>query len=127
RYRFPMVRATWLAKAVTEIHREFGSLRSLLGETHATSELRRKLVARVAGMGPKQASMFLRDIGVAKDVAIIDSHVMRFMDIVLGDPVDTRRIGRITTYEMHEMTLSRYATYWRVGMSELDRAIWAVM
>jgi len=127
RYRFPTARAAWLADAVIGVYATHGALTTMLRSTADPWELRRQLVASVPGVGPKQASMFLRDAGIADHLAVIDSHVAKFMVIVFQRRVAPCNLGRLAGYETHEAYLAAHAREWHVTMRQLDRAIWATM
>ena len=55
------------------------SLRELLGECGDARSMRKLLVDSVRGIGFKEASHFLRNIGLGEDLAILDRHVLRVM------------------------------------------------
>ena len=77
-------------------------------------------------MGYKQASMFLRDIGVAKNLAIIDRHVldyMRALALVSSIP----NVLSVPLYRKCENALADYTAFLGYPMALVDRAIWLVI
>ena len=78
-YRYPTKRANYVYKSGLIIRERYGSLRNLLFESDNIDELRTEIVRNLPGIGMKEASMFLRNIGYSYRVAILDRHVMRFL------------------------------------------------
>ncbi len=85
--------------------------------------LRCWLVKNVKGLGMKEASHFLRNIGY-NGVAIIDRHILRFMfveGLFDGKPKTITR----KQYVLLEERLKKYAEKEGLSMEELDLLIWA--
>src|SRR5690348_7599644 len=61
--------------------------------------LRRRLVADIPGLGPKQTSMFLRNVGTSYDLAILDTHVARFMRLQGTLQVNVTQLRTLPAYE----------------------------
>jgi N-glycosylase/DNA lyase len=85
-------------------------------------ELRRLLVARVRGLGWKEASHFLRNIGY-RNLAILDRHILRNLvrhRAILSMP------GTLTParYLMIESRFARLAAAAGITMDELDLLFW---
>ena len=125
RYRFPKTRTSQLAHA-REVLADV-PLSAQLGRNGAAKQLRQSLVADIPGLGPKQASMFLRNIGRSYDLAILDTHVLRFMDMQELLPLDQARIGTMAGYERAEQIVLDYASALGYPAGYLDWAIWATM
>lgn len=53
------------------------SIKDFLNQFNSSREAREWLVKNVKGLGYKEASHFLRNIGFAKDLAILDRHILR--------------------------------------------------
>ena len=80
------------------------------------------------GIGPKQASLFLRNISYCKDLAIIDSHVIDYMKLMkLNEDIDSQIIAKKNQYLMNEQILLSYADDREKTLATLDFAIWIVM
>jgi N-glycosylase/DNA lyase len=124
-YRFPRVRARQLASVRDELmHRP---LVERLVAFDDAKELRQHLILSLAGLGPKQASMFLRNTGTSFDLAILDTHVLEYMAIqdLMADVVP--RVGTIAGYERLEQMVVAYADSIGLRAGYLDVAIWATM
>lgn len=124
-YRFPKIRAHQLTKARNTLAGQ--SLSQWLCITSDPKCMRQKLVINISGLGPKQASMFLRNIGKSYDLAILDTHVIRFMNmknLLHTKPVN---IGTLSSYERVEKIFVDYADTLGCPVGYLDLAIWATM
>ncbi|OKO67467.1 hypothetical protein [Bradyrhizobium sp. AS23.2] len=126
RYRFPQMRARQLALSWQAINDQ-GGLCNLISDTQDIHELRRWLVTHAPGLGPKQASMFLRNIGVTYRLAILDRHVLRYMDIVGLDASLFKAPNSLSAYRTRELVLEEHAKEAGHRLGLLDWAIWIVM
>lgn len=124
-YRFPKARSKQLAQVRNALARM--PLDARLSESKAAKYLRKSLVEDIPGLGPKQASMFLRNIGRSYDLAILDTHVLRFMDMQALLPMDQARINTVRGYEKAECIAVDYAETLGYPAGYLDWAIWATM
>lgn len=127
RYRFPQRRADQIASTFCLVRDSFGSLSELLNHYADAVSVRSWMVKNMQGVGPKQASMFLRNVAVSYDLAIIDRHVCQYMDVI-GLADGNLSVATIREYEESEAKLRAYAT--RVmgcQLGVLDWAIWIVM
>ena len=125
RYRFPQSRARQLAKARDAIAAR--TLTERLSSSCGPQNIRRQLIADIAGIGPKQASMFLRNTGISYDLAILDTHVLHYLHIkkiLSGDQV---KVSTLSAYEKIESTVIQYADSLGYPVGYLDLAIWATM
>jgi N-glycosylase/DNA lyase len=124
-YRFPKTRAHQLARARDAVAKRCLSER--LSDTCDPKQMRQRLVAEISGLGPKQASMFLRNIGKSYDLAILDTHVLRFMDMQNLLCLEHRNIGTVPAYERTERIVVDYADALGYPVGYLDWAIWVTM
>jgi N-glycosylase/DNA lyase len=119
-HRFPQARAGY----IVESRRLHGRLGSIVESYVNGSDAREWLVENVKGLGYKEASHLLRNIGIL-DVAIIDRHILRFL-------LDKRLIGEIPKslnrrkYMEIERLLSSIATKLGLSLGELDLYIWYI-
>jgi N-glycosylase/DNA lyase len=127
RYRFPNIRANQIAAAFCAIREESGSLAELLDRYRDPRRARVWLVANVAGVGPKQASMFLRNGAGSYDLAILDRHVLQYMRMIELCVVTNSDVTTIRSYERCETELRRHAKSLGYAVGLLDWAIWIVM
>ncbi|MFC0104511.1 8-oxoguanine DNA glycosylase [Sphingopyxis terrae] len=125
RYRFPVARAAQLAATHQAVIDEAGGLVSLLDSFVDAGVARRWFVTRAPGFGPKQASMFLRNVGYSYDLAVLDRHVLNYM-LALGLTQD-RPPGTLTNYRRWEAQLTDHARELGYPVGLLDWAIWIVV
>jgi N-glycosylase/DNA lyase len=126
-YRFPKSRARQLAAARSVVAREASGLSDLLAKFTDAIQARDWFVQHTPGIGPKQASMFLRNIGVSYDLAVLDRHVLTYMATLgLADP-SVVHVSGMRQYCRHEATLRAHAACLGHPVGLLDWAIWIVM
>ena len=127
RYRFPNTKANYIARTLRSIYSNGKSLKGYLQSNVSSFEARRLIIKLATGIGPKQASLYLRNIGFTDDLAILDTHVLKFMHLCEMINCYKKSISSIKTYEIIESELRKYAQQydWRLG--SLDLAIWIVM
>jgi N-glycosylase/DNA lyase len=126
-HRFPNARPQYIVTTRDYFRANFGmALRKRLRSFHDPFERRDWLAQekQVKGLGYKEASHFLRNIGV-KGHAILDKHVMRCLaELGVVDssrPPQTRR-----KYLELEQELIRFAKDIRVDFDELDLVLWSM-
>lgn len=124
-HRFPRARTSQLTRAREALTRV--PLSARLANDAVPTHLRKSLVADIPGLGPKQASMFLRNIGKSYDLAILDIHVLRFIDLLDLFPMEDARINTVKGYERTERIVIDYADSLGYPVGYLDWAIWATM
>lgn len=124
-YRFPALRARQLDKLRTVLQNR--PLRTRTALRGGISAMRAELTGELPGIGPKQASMFMRNVGISYDIAILDVHVLAFFNRLGLLTIDTARIGTLRHYEAAEDVAKTYAEArgFRTGL--LDWAIWITM
>ena len=125
RYRFPNVKSRQIATAQREIAQLDGGLKALIAGDSA-EETRRRLVACVPGLGLKQASLFLRSVDASVDFAILDVHVLRYMNCIGLVRTPPKSLST-ELYLVFESILVHYAQRLGCSVGHVDRAIWAVM
>lgn len=126
-YRFPRSRAVQLAATCNMVRQHSGTLGALVKGFDDASGVREWLVAHAPGLGPKQASMFLRNAGISYDLAILDRHVLHYM-VELGLGAGTVGVGGgLARYRQREVALRSHAQQFDCPVGILDWAIWIVM
>lgn len=126
RYRFPDSRALQLASSIFEVRRYSDGLGNLLNSFDDVELTRGWFVKHAPGLGPKQASMFLRNVGVSYDLAVLDRHVINYMMIV-GLTADPTPVRRMADYRRDETILRDHAADFGLPVGLLDWAVWIVM
>ncbi len=126
-HRFPIARPRYIVSTRNYFHSDCGmALRKRLRSFKDPFERRDWLAQekQVKGLGYKEASHFLRNIGV-KGHAILDKHVMRCLAEVgvidSAKPPSTRR-----KYLEVEQQLIRFARDIGVDFDELDLVLWSM-
>jgi len=116
-YRFPNTRASYIAAARKHIKGLDGRIKSSCSGT----ELRDWLVKNVKGLGMKEASHFLRNVGF-EDLAIIDFHII---DVLVRHRL-IRRPKTLTRsrYMEIEGVLRGLADELGMSLAELDLYLW---
>lgn len=127
RYRFPFCRARQLASAHSVITTTNSSLCNLLSSFPNAEQARAWFVANVPGLGPKQASMFLRNTGLSLDLAILDRHVVRYMSALGLADGDRATLSRLEDYRLIEERLRAHISTTGSQVGLFDLAIWIVM
>ncbi len=127
RYPFPFARANHLCRSMEAIYGCGGSLREILINSKEPFVARLNLVSTLTGIGPKQASLFLRNIGYANNLAILDTHVLRYVawnQIVSDKPTQLRTLE---SYRRVEEAFCLHAYELGFSVTHLDLAVWVVV
>ena len=99
------------------------SLKQLL-RTHSPFDAREWLVKNIKGLGYKESSHFLRNIGLGKDLAILDRHILK----------NLKRYGAISrvpaslsrkAYLGIEREMKRFCKKIKIPLDELDLLFWS--
>lgn len=127
KYRFPMMRAKQICLTRTTLRDQGVDLAELVFQGRAAKLLRKELTSLIYGLGPKQASMFLRNVGRTYELAILDRHALRYM--VLQDLIPPLRSNSLSfmQYELIERAMEDYATGLGYPVGYVDWAIWITM
>ena len=125
RTRFHNHKAAYLVRARERFFPESGPvLKATLDAFRDPTEARTFLVAEVDGLGLKEASHFLRNIGRGEDLAILDRHILR--NLVRHRVI--ARLPRTLTpkrYLVIEARLRRFAATVGVSVGVLDLLWWS--
>lgn len=117
-YRYPKSRA----KYIVEARKIYDEIWRIVNSGKDTMEIRRWLVENVLGLGFKEASHFLRNIGF-KNIAIIDKHILRVLrrhGLIEREP---RGLSK-SKYLDIEKILLRIAGKLGISPAELDLYLW---
>lgn len=129
KYRFPKTKSEQIVGTATRLfhNTEGKGLSIVLHESPDFCSARRELITLCRGIGPKQASLFLRNVGFSGDVAVLDAHVMRYMEYMKLLDCPRLTLSSMSNYEQGEHTFRCHA--WSVGFTPavLDTAVWVVM
>ena len=81
------------------------------------------LVENVKGMGFKEASHYLRNIGLGKDIAILDRHIIKNMKLLNIIDEIPKTITKKGYYEMEDK-LRTFSKKVRIPLSHIDFVLW---
>jgi N-glycosylase/DNA lyase len=127
RYPFFRIRANQIRRAAERLYGGRGSLRSFLQYSHDIRDARRRLASEVSGLGPKQTSLFLRNIGYAEHVAVLDIHVLTYMSWVGLTEAPVKSVSTVWKYEALEDAFIKHANSFGYTPDRFDLAVWVVM
>lgn len=127
-YRFPNSRSQHIVKTAIEIYRNSKTtIKNILKEHRNAHETRNILIKKCYGIGPKQASLFLRNISYCDNLAILDSHVIRYIELLNLKESAPKHSEQKNDYLYKERVLAAHAKLKRRSLATLDFAIWVVM
>jgi N-glycosylase/DNA lyase len=120
-YRFHKTKARQLAKSWVALKVNHAKLVEMIAETNDIFAAREYIIKIFPGIGIKQASMFLRDIGTTCELAIIDIHIRRFLSSHCSefDPSNKKAYLRAETW-INEIAICHTSS-----VAAVDLAIWA--
>jgi len=99
------------------------SLRSTISDFSNSYAAREWLVQNVMGLGYKEASHFLRNIGLGEDLAILDRHILKnlkLMGVIEEVPASLSK----KTYLDIEKKMIEFSKQVKIPMSHLDLLLW---
>ena len=116
-YRFPNVRANYIIKA-----RDYkDQLNEILFFSQDRLDLRNKLVKTIKGLGYKESSHFLRNIGFT-DYAIIDFHIVDLLERY--NFIEKPKTMTKNKYHEIERVLLKLGEKMGLNLAELDLYLW---
>lgn len=122
--RFREKKASYIAIARKKFD-YFGrpKLKGILGLLKDSFEMRDWLVKNVKGIGYKEASHFLRNIGMGENLAILDRHVLGFM-VSMGFIEKVPKNMTRKRYLEIEDILRRFSQEVGIPLAHLDFVLW---
>ena len=126
RYRFPKTRAKYIAYSLFFLENS-GGIKNILNNSQSTIDIRKFIVKNIKGVGPKQASHFLRNIGFSNNIAVLDVHILRYMSIQGVISENYKAISSLKVYEYLELKLIKFLKFILAPIGFIDQAIWIVM
>ena len=116
-HRYPNSRARYIVEARGKLDQIVEAMRRIRDE----HELRNWLVENIRGLGLKEASHFLRNMGYG-NLAIIDFHIIRILRRY-GLIEEFRSLTRRRYLEVEKL-LGRIADQLGISLAELDLYLW---
>ncbi|BCS94193.1 N-glycosylase/DNA lyase [Metallosphaera javensis (ex Sakai et al. 2022)] len=114
-YRFPNLKAKYIVRSRSH----YGKLKEIGRIADRDQIEAREMLLEVQGLGMKEASHFLRNMGYL-DLAIIDRHILRFF----SDYLEDRKISSRKRYLELESVLRGIASALDLPVGVLDLYIW---
>jgi N-glycosylase/DNA lyase len=127
RYPFSNLRAQQIRRSAEIIYGNGTSLRCLLRNSYNAYDMRKQLVEKLVGIGPKQSSLFLRNIGYSDEVAVLDTHILKYMSWFNLMPDSLNAIRNLQQYEEVEKVFIRHAYNMGFSLPDFDIAVWVVV
>ncbi len=117
------------ARYIVEARNMFSGDGGLQLKSHITGfynpfELREWLVEKINGLGYKEASHFLRNIGLGEEFAILDRHILRNLNRLGVIPEIPATITKKRYLEIEEK-LRHFAKGIGIPMADLDLLLWS--
>jgi len=117
------------ARYIVEARATFTKDGKLFLKSHLSSfgnpfELREWIVENVKGLGYKEASHFLRNVGLGDEFAILDRHILRNLkrlDVIVEVPVSITK----KRYLEIEEKLRRFSREIGIPLADLDLLFWS--
>ncbi len=122
--RFPDRKAVYIVEARKMFTKDgVLKIRDFISRFDETFELRNWLVENVKGLGYKESSHFLRNIGKGGDLAILDRHILK--NLKLLNVID--EIPKSLTAKRYldiESKMREFSRFIGIPMSHLDLLLW---
>ncbi|MDD5529987.1 MAG: N-glycosylase/DNA lyase [bacterium] len=118
--RFKFKKAKYIIKAREELS---GNIKSKIDKFKDSYDTREWLVQNVKGMGYKEASHFLRNIGLGEKLAILDRHILKnlkLLGVIKEIPASLSKKEYLTI----EKKLTEFAKKVNIRMDYLDLILW---
>lgn len=127
RLRFFVKKGKYIIDTIANIYLNNLTIKEILNHENCIQETRKNIISYSCGLGPKQASMFLRNIGYYSEFAVLDKHVIDYMRIMGLTCVSENSFSSMSSYQKIETKLKSYADTYNLNLLHLDLAIWTTM
>lgn len=112
------------AKYINNARKQFPEIKEAIRKHEDVFELREWLVKNICGFGYKEASHFLRNIGLGDNIAILDRHILRNL-VLFGVIKDIPTFLTKAAYLDIEEKMRRFSGKIKIPLSHLDLLLWA--
>lgn len=127
RPRFKNRLASLVAITIAEVYGQSRTIRGFLSDAQSAKEARETLTQHIWGFGPKQASLFLRRVGYCADLAVLDVHVLDYLQLARGISLSPSKLSRLASYEKVEDMFREIAAEFGHSVGCVDLATWVTM
>lgn len=127
KYRFPNVRAKNIVKAAHVIYHENRGISYLLTSFNSEFEAREFFCNQIPGIGFKEASHYLRNIKYSNSLAIIDTHIINFLEERINSTDFVGKSLNVQKYLLYEKIMKEISNYHEYKLPIFDLAIWQYM
>ena len=121
--RFHNTKAERVIRARHQFFEGCHKLKSTIAEFSSPKETREWLVENINGLGYKEASHFLRNIGMGQELAILDRHILRNL-VPLGIINEVPSSISKKNYLEIENKMEIFSRDIKIPMSHLDLLLW---
>ena len=121
--RFRHNKSSYLVEARENFLEEDFSLREKLKEFEDAKEAREWIIDNVKGLGYKESSHFLRNIGYTQDLAILDRHILKNLeelDVIEEEPTTLTK----KKYLKIEEKMKKFSEEVGIPLGHLDLVLW---
>lgn len=123
--RFKERKAAFVIEARRKLLGQGRDIRRILSDSRNNTNLREWLVKNVKGMGYKEASHFLRNVGLGKGLAILDRHVLKNL-VSCGVIEEIPRSLSGKRYLQIERKMLDFSRRVKIPVEELDLLFWSM-
>ncbi|MFH1415662.1 MAG: N-glycosylase/DNA lyase [Elusimicrobiota bacterium] len=109
---------------IVNVRKQLAAIKKEIRKTGNILELRDWLVKNICGMGYKESSHFLRNIGFGKDIAILDRHILKNLKIHGVIKEIPKSISPKKYFEI-EQKMKIFSGKIKIPLSHLDLLFWA--
>lgn len=127
KYRFPKCRADNIVSTTYNIKKLRMTLKKIMTSHSDETQLRNYLCDNVNGFGLKQATHYLRNIGYSQNLAIIDTHIINFLNDVYYTEQSLEKKLTKNKYLDYENKFRTICENFNLKMSLFDVAVWEFM
>lgn len=127
KYRYPKRGANHIWRSLSGIYEEFGNIRTFISKYPVPNSLRRALIEICPGIGPKQSSHFINNIGLTKEMAVLDRHILKYLEISSGKSLYQNNVSKIEKYEETEKHFIEVSRQFGFPTFIVDQSIWFIM
>lgn len=124
RVRFKYKKSHYLVDAREKFFNEGNPIYYYIKNNEDPYKLRNYLIKNIKGLGCKEASHFLRNIGLGSELAILDRHILKNLR-KLGIIDELTKGFNEKTYKEIEKKMKEFLKDIKIPMDHLDLTLWA--